>query len=400
MPNADVIVVGLGAMGSAATYQLAKSGATVIGIDRYTPPHTFGSSHGESRISRQAVGEGADYVPLVLRSQELWKEIEGDTGAEIFNACGVLMMRPADAKAAQHGVEDLFATTIEMAESFRISHEVFGSDEVRRRYPQLHVDNDYQAYFEPGGGFVRPENAVAAQLQLAHRKGAALHYDELVLSIAESTDGVFLTTDRDVYSAGQVVVSAGPWISELFPEPKISSLFNVYRQVMHWFPIDEGQVRSFEPEHFPVFSWAFGSSPSDYMYGFPLINGVDGGLKVATGNYVETVAPNNIVRDVTEAETLATYDRCIRGRIPALGSRAIRSSVCMSTVTPDYGFTIDRHPDLEHVLLVSPCSGHGFKHSAAIGEAVAQEALTGRSDIDLNAFSLDRFQKNSEINFP
>ncbi|HMS25050.1 MAG TPA: N-methyl-L-tryptophan oxidase [Acidimicrobiia bacterium] len=391
MHTSDVLVVGLGAMGSAAAYQLSKTGTKVVGIDQYTPPHTFGSTHGDSRITRQATGEGAEYVPLVLRSQQLWREIEAETNTDLFTSCGVLVMSPSAGKTEQHGLEDFFVSTVELAESFHIEHEVFGSEEIRHRYPQFNVDDDYRVYLEPGGGFVRPEAAVSAQLSLAERNGAVLQYNEKVLDIAPDGRGVRVTTDTDIYLAQKVVVTAGPWITELFPESTLGSLFQVYRQVLHWFPIDPVKADSFTPEHLPVYVWTFGDQQSEYFYGFPAIDGSDGGVKVATGLFHETTTPENVQREVSDEETQEMYDYYIRNRMPSLAPQALRSTTCLYTETPDSHFVIDEHPQCENILLVSPCSGHGFKHSAAIGEAVAQRVLEGQADIDLSAFRLDRF---------
>lgn len=390
METSDVVVVGLGAMGSACVYQLATRGVDVTGIDRYTPPHTFGSTHGDSRVTRQAAGEGPEYVPLVLRSQELWRQIEAEADADVFTSCGVLMMAPQGIKAAQHGVPDRFATMVELARSFGIVHETFDDQEVMRRYPEIRLDGSYAAYFEPGGGFVRPEAAVSAQLDLAQRHGARLRYAERVLEVKHEQSGAVVVTDRDRYAAQQVVIAAGPWIDEVVPDLELADLLSVYRQVLYWFPVDPAKAQRFAPGRFPVFVWTFGSQPADYMYGFPAIDGPSGGLKIATELYHETTSPGEVRREVTAEETRHMYDHYVDGRFPALGPVPLRTATCFYTVTPDYHFLVDHHPDHPRTLLVSPCSGHGFKHSAAIGEAVAQLITEGRSVIDLTRFTLSR----------
>lgn len=394
MEHADVIVVGLGAMGSACAYQLAKRGAGVTGIDRYVPPHAFGSTHGDTRITRQAAGEGPQYVPLVVRSQELWREIEAETGADLFTSCGVLMMNPVDVQAAPYGVPDRFGISAQLARAFGIQHETFDGDEVRRRYPQFRLQGDYTAYFEPGGGFVRPEAAVSAQLDLAQRHGARLRFGERVLEIRSEQDGAVVVTDVGRYAAGQVVVTAGPWIAEILPDLDLENLLGIYRQVLYWWPIGLEAAESFTPDRFPVFVWAFGAEPSDYMYGFPAIDGPSGGLKMATEVYDQATTPDTVRRDVTDDEKRHVYDHYIRGRIPGLRPETLRTVTCLYTVTPDYHFVIDRHPRRKQLLVVSPCSGHGFKHSAAIGESVAQLVTEGRSAVDLTPFGLARFGRN------
>lgn len=390
MERSDVVVIGLGAMGSACAYQLAKRGVDVTGIDRWTPPHTFGSTHGDSRVTRQAAGEGPEYVPLVLRSQELWREIEAEAGVDLFTSCGVLMMAPQGIKAAQHGVPDRFATMVELARSFSIPHETFDDEEVVRRYPEIRLDGSYAAYFEPGGGFVRPEAAVSAQVELAQRHGARMRYAEQVLDVKHEQDGAVVVTDLGRYAAHQVVIAAGSWIDQVVPGLGLANLLGVYRQVLYWFSLDPAKAQQFAPDHFPVFVWTFGSQPADYMYGFPAIDGPSGGLKIATELYHETTTPGGVRREVSAEETRHMYDHYVAGRFPALHPEPLRTATCLYTVTPDFHFLIDRHPDHPQTLLVSPCSGHGFKHSAAIGESVAQLLTEGRSAIDLSSFTLGR----------
>lgn len=392
MECADVLVVGLGAMGSACAYQLAKRGLDVTGIDQYVPPHAFGSTHGDTRIIRQATGEGPQYVPFVLRSMELWREIEAETGADLFTSCGVLMMNPVDVRPNLHGVPDRWAKVAELAQSFGIEHEMFNGDEIGRRYPQFRLQGSYTAYLEPGSGFVRPEASVSAQLKLAQRHGAKLRYGERVREIRREQTGVVAITDLGHYAAEQVVVTAGPWVSELLPDLGLDDLLRIYRQVLYWWPIDPKEAPSFTPDHFPVFIWTFGPRPSDNMYGFPALDGPSGGLKMATEVYEGTTTPDTMRREVTDDEKRRVYDHCVRGRIPALMPQALRATACLYTVTPDYHFVIDRHPEHPHIFLVSPCSGHGFKHSAAIGESVTQWITQGQSAIDLTSFSLGRFR--------
>ena len=211
----DVVVVGLGAVGSATTYQLASAGATVVGIDRGSPPHTDGSSHGATRITRLAVGEGGEYVPLVRRSHELWREIEAQTGRELLVACGGLIMgRPT--ATGQHGVADFTTTTIEIARAHGIDHEVLSADEVRERFGVFGV-TDELAYFEPSAGYLRPEACVAAQLELAERLGATIRRDETVRSVVEHADGVLVETSAGSYAAGSVVLAGGPWMPSSSP---------------------------------------------------------------------------------------------------------------------------------------------------------------------------------------
>jgi sarcosine oxidase len=380
--RADVVVTGLGAMGSAVCAQLATRGASVIGIDQYDPPHPYGSTHGETRMTRLAVGEGAEYVPLVRRSHELWREIEAQTGTQLLTQPGGLIMsRPGGW---------FFEGTRELARRFEIKHEELAPSELRERFPMFAVDEQTEGYYEPEAGFVRPEEAVRAQLELARRGGAELRTGERVLDWSASGDGVGVVTDRSSYAASQLVLCAGPWLPQLFPEGR--NLFAVHRQLQFWFPIRQGyeQLRDM-----PVFVWDFGGEPGGFVhfdgfYGFPAVDGLAGGVKVAIETYETTTEPDGRQHPATPAEAATMYRHCIESRIPWLGPEPVRTLSCLYTCMRGSRFVIDHHPDHEAVLIVSPCSGHGFKHSAAIGEAVAQWATDGTPELDLTPFSLSQ----------
>ncbi|MFN2451181.1 MAG: N-methyl-L-tryptophan oxidase, partial [Candidatus Dormibacteria bacterium] len=273
MDTADVIVVGLGAMGSATLRQLARRRVPAIGIDRFHPPHPEGSTHGDTRITRLAIAEGPQYVPLVLRSHELWRELEAETGEELLTITGALVMDDAAGDAAQGATAISYArSSIEAAQRYGIEHEVLDQASIAARFPRLRPLRPTLGYYEPGGGFVRPERAVAAQLQLAERDGAELRLGERVLRVSAEGGRVTVATDRDTYSAGQVVLSAGPWLATLLDDPDLGALFGVYRQVLHWFEVPE--LEGFTPGSLPVFLSNFGSSRNDGIYGFPAIDGL------------------------------------------------------------------------------------------------------------------------------
>lgn len=387
--SADVIVVGLGAMGSSTAYQLALRGVSVIGIDRFAPPHDQGSSHGDSRVTRQATAEGAAYVPFAVRSQELWRLIEHETATDIFTDCGVLMIAPeGGGGAALHGTPDWLGRTISLAREFGIEHELLAGAEVQRRYPAFQLDDTFAAYLEPGGGFVRPERAVAAQLALAQRHGATVHDSTTVTNIAASGDSVVVTTDRGTFTAAHAVLSAGAWLPTLLDDPALRSHFSVSRQELHWFAPAADRARHVAPGACPVFFWTFGDGPRDFFYGFPAVDGVAAGMKVATEQFEHTTTADTAQRAASAAEAAAMYDHCIRGRVAALTPQHLQSVACLYTSTPTADFVVAAHPTLLNVTLVSPCSGHGFKHSAAIGEAVAETVVDGASRLDLSPFGL------------
>jgi sarcosine oxidase len=381
----DTIVLGLGAMGSATVYQLAKRGNRVLGLDRFSPPHARGSTHGESRITRQAIGEGEHYTPLSLRSYELWRQIERETGEDLLTITGGLVISGKGRRGTCH-VEHFFDNTIAAAQRFGIRHEILDASEIRRRFPQFHVSGDEVGYYEHEAGVLRPEACVTAQLRLAERHGAEIHRNETVEAFVGRNETVRIVTSSAQYEAARLVICAGPWLTTLLEE-EYTSLFKVYRQVMVWFDIGASSDR-YRPGTFPVFIWEVQDSEQG-IYGFPAMNGPSGGIKIATEQYEYTTTPDSI-EGCVEDEARSLFERLVRPRFPDLTGRVVNAASCLYTVTADSGFVIDEHPKHASILVVSPCSGHGFKHSAAIGEALAQLIVDGRSALSLDHFTMAR----------
>jgi sarcosine oxidase len=391
MQRFDTIVVGLGATGSAALCHLARKGRRVLGIDRHSPPHALGSSHGDTRITRLAIGEGAQYTPLAQRSHALWRELEAATGTSLLTTNGGLIVSSGATDAVMH-VPNFFANTIAAAAEFGIAHELLTAAEIRRRWPQLKVADRETGYYERDAGFLRPEACVRAHLALAARHGAEIARDERALAFDAADSGVVVTTDRAAYAADKLVVAAGPWLPGLVP-PDLARHFRVCRQTLFWFAID-GPVAPFLPENFPVFIWEASGSPQG-IYGFPAVDGADGGMKIATEQFAATTTPETVDRTVGDAEVAAMHEHHVAPNFRGVSRRCLRATACLYTVTPDFGFVIDRHPASDRVIVASPCSGHGFKHSAAIGEALAELATDGASTLDLSAFGWDRFRRRA-----
>jgi len=364
----DAIVVGLGAAGSAAAWQLAKRGARVLGIDRYAPPHAHGSHCGESRITRKAIGEGDAYVPLALRSYEIWREIESacsSSGERLLTITGGLWISSPRRKVEIH-VADFFDRTVAAARRFGIAHEILDAAAIRRRFPQFNVRDDESGYFEPDAGFLRPEACVRAQLALAARHGAELRVDERVLGLAQEGGRVVVATDRGEHRASRAIVCAGAGVGELVPA--LAARVTVSRQVQYWFEADG-------LEDLPVWIWEL-QDRGNAIYGFPARDGV---AKVATESFTREIPPEEM------------YASLVAPNLRGVGARCVKTVRCLYTATPDFNFVIDRHPGMDRVLVASPCSGHGFKHSAAIGEALAQWVVDGRPALDLSPFGLARF---------
>ena len=391
--TADIIVVGLGAVGSAALYQAAKLGVNVIGIDRFVPPHDQGSSHGETRITRQAIGEGREFVPLVLRSNEIWEELEAATGRCLLTRNGGLVLASAGIQGKHHGSNAFLAETIDAARSFSIPHEVLSTDDIRRRFPQFRLTAGEQGYFEPGAGFVRPEACVETQIVEARKHGARLSTSEIVTALSQKAGGVEVTTDKASYSADKVILTAGPWTARFLP-PQYASNFLVYRQTLCWFAVNRNRD-AYTPERFPIFIWITGNELQDMLYGFPAINGLDGGIKVATERYDAPVNPDRVPRDVSDESVAQMHAYYIQSRLPDVSKQCLRTATCLYTVTPDAKFVIDYTDEQQKVLFASACSGHGFKHSAAVGEVLAQQAMGIPAKIELSSFALKRLKRRA-----
>lgn len=259
------------------------------------------------------------------------------------------------------------------------------------------ADGQTEAYYEPGAGYVRPEAAVAAQLELARRGGAQLHVGERVEQWTASANGISVTTDAGRYDAEQLLLCAGAWLGELCPDGR--GIFAVYRQLQYWFPIRRGYPQR---RDMPTFVWDLGDEQQGFVhldgfYGFPALDGPTGGVKVASESYECTSTPDGRQHPATQPEIDRMYERCIAPYLPWLGAEPLRTISCLYTSTRGSRFVIDRLPEHDSVLIVSACSGHGFKHSPAIGEAVAQSLAGDQPDIDLGEFGFSQEQRQRRI---
>ena len=381
----DVIVVGLGAMGSATAYQAARRGARVLGIEAFTPAHELGSSGGLTRIIRLAYFEHPAYVPLLRAAWELWPQIAAEAGADLLLATGGLyvgrrgsaVLEGSLASARQHGLE----------------HELLTADESRARFPALAIDDDMETLHEPLAGLLYAQRCIAAHLDLAARHGAELHFEERVTAWRADGDGIRVDTDRGSYSAARLVIAAGAWLPALVPA--MQPLLRVERNALFWFE-PAGSPELLAPDRLPV--WIVELDDEYAFYGFPALPAsadAGRGIKVARHHGGQSVDPDSVDRAATESD-----ENVVRGfmerYLPLADGARLDARVCMYTNTPDFNFVVDFHPTDPRVVIASPCSGHGFKFSNVIGRICAELALDGRTEFDIGFLSLDRFASSSQ----
>jgi sarcosine oxidase len=374
----DVVVAGLGAMGSATAYHLAARGARVLGLDRFAPPHALGSSHGKSRIIREAYFEDPLYVPLVRRAYECWSALERESGRRLFLRTGGLMVGPPDG--------ELVTGAVRSATEHGLPYELLAADAVRRRVPGFLPRVDMVGVWEPRAGLLLPELAIAAQLALAAQRGAVLRTDEPVLAWRAGGDvdgGVEITTPRGTYRARRLVLALGAWTRALLPELDLP--LTVERNAVYWFRPARA-TPLFAPERFPIFICE--TAPERLWYGFP---DTGDGVKVALHHQGEAADPETVRRTVAPEE-VARVRAILEVFMPAAEGPLVDSTVCLYTNTPDRHFLIDAHPAHPAVLIASPCSGHGFKFAPAIGELLAALASGETPRFDLAPFRLDRLR--------
>lgn len=375
----DVIVAGLGGMGSAAAYQLAGRGQRVLGLERFSPAHDRGSSHGRSRIIRQAYFEGSEYVPLLLRAYELWEQLEEETGQRLMTLTGGLMIGREDG--------ELVSGSVRSAEEHGLPYEMLDAAEIRRSFPAYAPGPETVALYEEKAGFVRPEETVKAHLDQASSSGADLRFGEPVLSWEASGDGVRVETPKSTYEAGRLVISPGAWAPQVLADLDLP--LEVIRQVMFWYEPKNG-LEPFLPERFPIFIW----EPEDgnMFYGFPAQD-ADRGVKAAffRAGGVPT-SPDTIDREVHEEEIgfLRSY---LAEHVPELAGRCLDARACMYTNTPDEHFVISAHPEHPQVVIACGFSGHGYKFCSVVGEIVADLAIEGSTRHPIDLFSPARLNR-------
>jgi sarcosine oxidase len=359
----DVIVVGLGAMGSATVYHLARRGQRVLGLDAFAPGHTHGSSHGESRIIRLAYYEHPNYVPLLRRAYQLWESTQAEFGRPLMRLIGGLFLGVADSP--------LVGGSLLSARTHDLRHELLDADEIRRRYPVLEPRANEVAVYEPTAGVLFPERCIEAHLRLA---AAELHFEEPVTSWTASSGGVEVYTSKQRYVADRLVLTAGAWSGKLLAD--LGLPLQPERIPVVWFEPRE-TPELFGPDRLAIYVWDTGEA--GVFYGCPHLDWP--GVKVGRHYQGQACDPDTVDRQATEAD-----ERPMRSfvdqRIPALNGPTARRLVCLYTNTPDEHFVVDRHPTLPNVVFAAGFSGHGFKFASVMGEILADLATTGRATPD------------------
>ena len=373
MPAIDVVVVGLGAMGSATAYHLARRGRRVVGIERFRPGHECGSSHGATRIIRLGYYEHPSYVPLLRRAYALWRELEAAAGRPLLQITGIAEIGPPDGR--------LVSGTLAAARTHDLPHAVLAAPAFMRRFPAFRIPADCVGVVQPDGGVLATERAILAHLDLAQAAGAELRTGETVAAIAPRRGGVRIVTDRGTLEAGAAIIAAGPWLNKLMPD--LAAPLRVTRQGMAWF--EPHNATLFAPGRFPVFMI---ESARGIHYGFPL-DAI--GVKFAKHHHAdESVDPDACERSASPADE-ALIRPALAECLPAANGRLLQAKICLYTMTPDGDFLLDRLPGAPQIVVASPCSGHGFKFAPVIGEILADLATGGATSHDISRFRLARF---------
>ncbi len=379
MTTYDAAVIGLGAMGSASAYQLARRGQRVLGLEAFDRGHTLGSSGGLTRVIRLAYYEHPDYVPLLQRAWDLWRELEAASGEELLLETGGLYLGPPDG--------ELFTGSLRSARTHALAHEVLDARAIAERFPMLRIAESWRGLFEPQAGLLRPERCIEANLRLAEARGAELRFGERVRSWRADGAGLAIVSDQGAYSAERLVIAAGAWIAGLVPE--LGPLLSVERVPLFWFePL--GDPGLLAPERLPVY--IVEGDEDGAFYGFPYL--ADQGLKVARHHSGVACDPDTVDRGA-KFDDEERVRRFLRRHLPSGDGPLRGTKVCLYTNTPDLDFVIDRRAEVP-VAYASACSGHGFKFASVVGEILADLVLDGGTRQSIGFLAASRFPRTMQ----
>ena len=371
--TSDVIIIGLGAMGSATSMFLSHNGIKVIGFDSYSPPHEFGSSLGHTRVIREAYHEGTTYVPIVQRAYEIWLEMNENSKVPIIETYGGLLIgrKTGDIENA-----------LKSANKYDIPIKKMTTDEISQKFSVLNPPKEYIGLLESRGGAVFVENSINHMLNTALNNGSIHKYNERVVRWSKKSNYYLVETNLGNYKAEKLVFSSGAWITKLLPTLKLP--IKIERQVLFWFSPRKNPDK-FKSINMPNSGWDLDNGLSFYT----MPNLENRGFKVAMHHNGEFVDPDTLIRESNDSD-LKMVRGFLEEYIPDGNGELIDSKVCMYTDTPDQDFLIDSHPDDENIIICSPCSGHGFKFTPAIGEICSSLIINNSTKFDLDKFSLER----------
>lgn len=371
----DVLVVGVGGMGSAAVYHLARRGYDVVGIEQYDVPHARGSSHGVTRIYRLPQYEDPAYVPLARRALDLWEDLDADYPRQLFHRVGSVDVGPGDG-------DDVYTGSKCACTTHDIGHDDLTGAELNERFSGYDLPRKHRAVFQPDGGFLHCEQCTVAHVEGAHDHGATVRARETVESWKHDEGGVTVRTDRGTYAADRLVVTAGAWTGQLFPS--MADVLEPERQVLGWFqPTDPER---FAPERCPVF---VADVEEGHFYGVPSYEVP--GFKVGKFNHLgETGTPDDLACE-PDREDEHVLREFVEQYFPEAAGPTMGLSTCMFTNTPDGDFLLDVHPDYENVVVGAGFSGHGFKFASVVGEILADLTVDGETTHGIEPFRAARF---------
>jgi N-methyl-L-tryptophan oxidase len=382
MKQYDVIVVGAGAMGMSAGYHAAAKGLKTLLIDADNPPHGNGTHHGETRIIRHAYGEGREYTPMALRAQQLWYELEQETGRKLFLPTGLL-------QTGEPGSQ-MLSEMIQSAEEHNLPVELLDAEEIRQRWPALKLPDSHIACYEKDSGVLLCEECIRAHREAALRHGAELNINTQVTDIRPDAKGVTVVTQDASYRANALVLTAGKFAGPMLRRVGLTAKLQPVRKTVAWFPAETGQ---YDADRFPAFLFDL---PEGIYYGFPSIEG--SGVKVGRHDGAARPAPADgplppfgAYQD--DGQDVSNY---VDRYMPGVTATPAKGSACTYTMTPDEHFIIDRHPEFPHIAIGAGFSGHGFKFASVIGQILSRLATDEAPGFDISIFSLDRFNASAK----
>lgn len=370
----DCAIIGLGAMGSSAAYQLAKKNKKILGLEQFHCAHARGSSHGETRLIRKAYFEHPDYVPLLERSYELWEELENRSHKKLLHKTGLVIFGESEKSEILQGVKA-------SAEKYRIPVELWDARLCQSKFSVFNIPSHYQGIFEPTGGYLEVENCVQTFCEEAQKLGAQLQFEEKVLSWKKNQDGFEIQTSKGIYFSEKLILTAGPWMAQVLKP--IARFLNVHRAPLLWF----GSQGKFKKEKgMPCFAF---DTEDGFFYGF---TEKEGRLKLALHRPLDLVKnPETESREISDSEAQPVMDfvgRYLKG----ISNKPEKSVLCFYTLSPDSHFLIDKVPDMDGAFFAAGFSGHGFKFTSLVGDVLSDWVTQGTTKNPVEFLKLNRLR--------